>query len=179
MKNFRDKALEGGQVSLSDQKKIQILRVQMETSDPPPPLLAFAADYLKLNKREQAKLQRKTMETREEKLIPKLSKKQAWKRKVREENDGPLFGSEEEDEEDFDTMLDEKEEENEEEEEAEIEAPKPKKKKKNIKNGLDTEEQEGRKKVNTKKGKKSQRKKQKMSLKDDAEDELVDLDLSD
>jgi len=179
IKSFRDKALEDGQVSLSDQKTQQILRVQMETATKPPPLLAYAADYFKVNKRVAAKLRKKTVETKEEKLIPKLSDKKKRKNRKVPEVSGVMFADSDEDDEQFETKLEEAQD-------------KPSKltlkgKRKNSEvasddDDNDDDEEEVVVKKKSKKKKMKKIKKAKVVVEDldnDVEDELVDLDLSD
>lgn len=163
---MRNKALEAGTVSLSDAESQKILRVQMETSKPHPPILAFATEYLKVNERAQAKLRKVNIETREEKLIPKPKAPQSGessKKRSNKQSPEQLLESDEEDEEAFRTKLDDVPEDEEEE------APKPAKKMKQKRKIVET--------VNV--TKKKSKKKKNHQPEFEAQDELVDLDLSD
>jgi len=107
----RSKALESGSVSLADVDSQKVLRVQMETTKPHPPILEFATQFLKTNATAQAKARRTNVETKEERLIPKPSASQSKKKKRQEKASANILDSDSDEEEDvaFKTKLDENE----------------------------------------------------------------------
>ncbi|CAG7818300.1 unnamed protein product [Allacma fusca] len=178
IKAFRDKALENGQISLSDQKTQQILRVQIETASSPPPLLKFAEGYLKLNRRADEKLRKKSKETKEERLVPRMNALQSKPKRTqnKEDSEGPLFAGSDDDDDDYETKLEENIM------EVKPKNPKEMKKRKKIESADDDEEEEVPAKKSKKKLKSLKKKKAKKFTADldtNVEDELVDLDLSD
>lgn len=143
-------------------KSQQILKIQMETSKPHPPILEFATEYFKVHARAQAKLRKVNTETRDEKLIPKPTALNPSNKKKVPKIDGPIFGSDEENESDseFKTKLDSK-----------VDEEKPKKKLKRKNKDKDATVSKKKKKI-----------KGKIQIKNsvtDAQDELVDFELSD
>ncbi|ODN06589.1 Nucleolar complex protein 2 [Orchesella cincta] len=177
----RNKALEDGTVTLADKKSHKILQVQMQTTKPHPPILAYAAEYFKVNQKVQIKSIKPALETREEKLIPKptVLKQSKGKRANSKDNefDKPMFESDsEEDDAEFATKLDDV---------AEAETEKKKKKKRKIPadedndDEDDVETQQPEKKKKKKKVKAKKAKKIELEASDDVQDELVDFELSD
>jgi len=142
----------------------------METGKPQSPLIEFATEYFKVHARSQAKLRKRNNETREEKLIPKPSSSQPKVDKKSVKISGPIFSKEDNDSEsddEFQTKLDLPDDDEQEQLENQ---PSPKKKRKLAK-GKDE-------------SKKVLKKKKKLNFKvkhsaDDAQDELVDFELSD
>jgi len=93
--------MDEGLVSLGDPKSHQILRVQIETSKPEPPIISFARDYFKVNAKVVAKTKKNQTETKEERRIPKPTSKNSSTRSGLTNEDvfgAPLFSLEEPDE---------------------------------------------------------------------------------
>ncbi|CAL8144027.1 unnamed protein product [Orchesella dallaii] len=179
----RNKALEDGTVTLVDKKSHKILQVQMQTTKPHPPILAYAAEYFKVNQKVQIKSLKPALQTREERLIPKpsvvnQSKESKETNSKDNEFDKPMFESDSEEENTtlFATKLDDEAEEEKE--------TKTKKKKRKIpadcdednddEEALQADKKKKKKKVKAKKVKKIQ-----LVADDDVQDELVDFELSD
>lgn len=176
----RSKALDAGSVSLSDTESQKILRVQMETTKPHPPILDFANEYLKVHARTQAKLRKINVETREEKLIPRRSGINASRNKLpsKKSNEQLLDSDEDDSDSEFKTKLDPEPELDEDIiQEDEVVEQVISKKKLKLKRKL--EDKAGQQQTKVKKGKKSKSKKQKLQSEFEAEDELVELEFSD
>jgi hypothetical protein len=139
----------------------------METSKPQPPILEFAIEFFKAHARTQAKIRKKSTETREEKLIPKPSSMANKDKKSSPKMDGHIFATNEDDEDsetEFKTKLD-----------VDSEHSEPKQKK--LKRKKSANNAEGSAAV-----KKTKKKKPNFQMKpapNDAEDELIDFELSD
>jgi hypothetical protein len=168
----RTKAMDDGLVSLADSKSHQILKVQIETAKPEPPILAFARDYFKVNAKFVAKSKKNQTETKEERRIPKPNSKSSTRSGISHEDvfGAPLFSKEdpEEDEsneevESFKTKFDESPETNGEE-------PREKTKKQK-RNEQKKQKSQKRKVAEKEKGSKKQK-----TYAEDVEDELVDFD---
>lgn len=170
-------------MTLADKKSHRILQVQMQTSQPQPPILAYATDYFKLNQKVQVKARKPAMETREERLIPKptgktKSQTNGSNKSSKATFDKPMFDSEESEDdgdEEFATKLD-----------AAVtpDNSKKNKKRKQQQNGDDEEDTEQvssePEKKKKKKGKgRKKAKKLNFDTAKDVQDQLVDFELSD
>lgn len=150
----------------------------METTKPHPPILEFANEYLKANARVQAKLRRINVETREEKLIPKPSVVNAQKPKSKRSNDQLLDSDDDDSDTEFKTKLDPEPEDIDNDDEDDVNQPAKSKKNPKLKRKLEVDEKvtPGKGKA---KGKNKKSKKQRLCNETEAQDELVDLELSD